>query len=111
MIGSLEKALLRATFTQIKYMPTIITNVTESFHRRRLEQAFKLWQQMDRLKILSQRRQINLLEDIIEAWKHRVAFKGGHSLHNSALKSKVWKILDKRRKAGKVKSFRRKIAE
>ena len=52
----------------------------------------------------------NFLEDVFEAWKQKIAFKGGHSIHNRALKLKVLGVLDKRRKATKVKNFRVQLA-
>jgi len=52
-----------------------------------------------------------LIEDVFEAWKNKVAFKGGHSIHNRVLRSKVWLVLEKRRKAAKVNKFRQLVAE
>ena len=35
----------------------------------------------------------NRLEEVFEGWKHIVAFKGGSSIHNKALKQKVFSAL------------------
>ena len=71
-----------------------------------LRYAMAHWKRQDRLKTIAHRRKTNLIEDVLVAWKRRVAFKGGHSIHNTALKNKVWSCLLKHRKARKVKKFR-----
>ena len=73
-------------------------------------EAFKQWKQIDQLSLLSAKVKKNFVEDVFEAWKQNVAFKGGHSIHNRALKLKVLGVLDKRRKAAKVKKFRLLLA-
>jgi len=68
--------------------------------------AYKQWQQSHKLNLITQKHNRNFLEDVFEAWKQKVAFKGGHSIHNRALKEKVWTAFVKNRKAWKVKLFR-----
>ena len=70
------------------------------------KQAFNEWIKVDQLQLLARRRQTNFIEDIFVAWKRRVAFKGGHSIHNHALKLKAWSSFVKHKKAAKVKQFR-----
>ena len=65
-----------------------------------------IWKQADKILKFSTKTSRNFQEDVFVAWKKKVAFKGGHSIHNRALKFKVLTILDKRRKAAKVKKFR-----
>ena len=50
-----------------------------------------------------EKRERNYLEEIIESWKHIVAFKGGSSIHNKALKHKVFVSLLQNKKHKKIK--------
>jgi len=113
-IGKLVKAVqqltLRGAFFKLRNTPAVIWRISQTFMRRETAIAWRHWLQSDRLMSLRRKIQINLLEDVFEAWKHRVAFKGGHSIHNRALKTKALATLIKRRKAGKVKRFRLKMA-
>ena len=78
----------------------------DTFKTFQLKYALAHWKRQDKLITIAQKRRTNLMEDVLVAWKRRVAFKGGHSIHNTALKSKVWSCLLKNRKAKKVKKFR-----
>ena len=51
------------------------------------------------------KRKHGYLEELFESWKHIVAFKGGSSIHNKALKQKVLTTLIKRKKQRKIEHF------
>ena len=84
----------------------MIFQLAEGLKRRREAEAMRMWKQTDKLEQLKERIKQHFIDDVFVAWKRRVAFKGGHSIHNRALRCKAWQALDKYRKISKVKRFR-----
>ena len=84
----------------------IVYRICEGFRLRNLRLIVKEWRQNATIVKFIDLKRKNMVEDVFEAWKQRVAFKGGLSLHNHALKGKVISALVKYRKAAKVKRFR-----
>ena len=110
LVKNLQRLRLRCTFISLQKLPHLVYRIADRVANRNLQKGLTQWKQADKLVKLSQNRFKNFLEDVFEAWKQRVAFKGGHSIHNRSLKAKVWMTLSKRRKAGKVKRFRSNLA-
>ena len=69
-----------------------------------------MWKQHTKVVAYTEQRLASRLEEVFEGWKHVVAFKGGHSIHNKALKRKVFSVLIKQKKLAKVKWFMKQRA-
>ena len=102
---AITKSQYRIAFAKLVYLPGVMSQPFEHLNRRRASVAFNVWKQYSKLLAFMEKRQGSQLEEMFEAWKHIVAFKGGHSIHNKALKQKVLAILVRRKKLAKVKQY------
>ena len=84
--NAVESAHLRNSFNRLLCIPYTIAQPLKIFHLHKLKHSLAQWKFIDRLRQLEAKHKRNFVEDIFEAWKHKVAFKGGHSIHLRVLK-------------------------
>ena len=82
MVKHLELVHKRRSFFNLQIMPKIVCSLSEGFRLRKICDWLQVWRHNTKLLRFIEKRRKNFIEDVLEGWKQRVAFKGGLSIHN-----------------------------